>query len=157
LGRSSPPPPDSWQELQDNASEQGSSETDERRARSQSRDWGRFTRNFIVQGTAAEWALCWMGEVRRELMGLAARNTPSVQTVDLIEDATGRSSPFAGAPHLVFFLHDEIIVHAPAALADEVQQIVIEAAHRAGRLLFGNFPVDFLLTSVVVESYADAK
>src|SRR3954447_1213046 len=24
------------------------------------RSWGRFTRNFVVQGTGAEWALCWL-------------------------------------------------------------------------------------------------
>ena len=35
--------------------------------RRSARDRGRFTRNFVVQGTAAEWALCWMGEIRRRL------------------------------------------------------------------------------------------
>jgi DNA polymerase-1 len=162
LGRSSPPPPETWQELQEVASEQGASETDERRARAQSRDWGRFTRNFIVQGTAAEWALCWMGEVRRELMALAARKSATPRnsaTAQPVVTTAGlpSASPFATVPHLVFFLHDEIVVHAPVALAEDVQNIVIEAAHRAGRLLFGDFPVDFLLTSAIVDSYAEAK
>ena len=44
---------------------------DERReARTRARDWGRFTRNFVVQGTAAEWALCWLADLRRQLDAL---------------------------------------------------------------------------------------
>lgn len=54
LGRSSPPPPDSWQQQQRRASLPDATPADERRARTQARDWGRFTRNFVVQGTAAE-------------------------------------------------------------------------------------------------------
>jgi DNA polymerase-1 len=71
LGRSSPRPGESWHASQAQAYEPAASETDERRARSQARDWGRFTRNFIVQGSAAEWALCWMAEIRRELWSLS--------------------------------------------------------------------------------------
>ena len=57
----------------------------------------------------------------------------------------------------MFFLHDEVIVHAPAALADAVAAAVREAAAEAGRLLFGDFPVDFPLSVAVVEDYAQAK
>ena len=67
------------------------------------------------------------------------------------------ASPFSQSPHLVFFLHDEVVVHTPAALAPQVHQIIVDAATEAGRLLFGDFPVDFLLTVATVESYADAK
>ncbi|WP_104162679.1 bifunctional 3'-5' exonuclease/DNA polymerase [Cryobacterium sp. N22] len=154
LGRSSPRPGVDWQDDQARASEAGASPADERRARSQARDWGRFTRNFIVQGSAAEWALCWMAEIRKGLRtltgppGPAARGGAGTRTPP---------SPFADTPHLVFFLHDEVIVHTPAALAGEVSRIVTEAASTAGRLLFGDFPVDFPLTCVVVDSYADAK
>nr|WP_280680046.1 bifunctional 3'-5' exonuclease/DNA polymerase [Cryobacterium sp. CG_9.6] len=140
LGRSSPLPAREWHDVQARAYEPGATSTDERRARSQSRDWGRFTRNFIVQGTAAEWALCWMAEVRKQLWLL--------QSVD---------ARFDRAPHLVFFLHDEVIVHTPVALAQQVAGIVTAAAATAGRLLFGDFPVDFLLTVATVTSYADAK
>jgi len=56
----------------------------------------------------------------------------------------------------VFFLHDEVVVHTPAALADDVAEEVRRAAAEAGRLLFGGFPVDFPLDVAVVESWADA-
>jgi DNA polymerase-1 len=147
LGRSSPRPGESWHASQAQAYEPAASETDERRARSQARDWGRFTRNFIVQGSAAEWALCWMAEIRRELWSLS----------DPDAAAPGRPAAFAAAPHLVFFLHDEVVVHTPAGLAEEVGQIVTRAAATAGRLLFGDFPVDFLLSAATVDSYAEAK
>jgi DNA polymerase-1 len=59
-------------------------------------------------------------------------------------------------PHLVFFLHDEVVVHAPEHLADAVAEEVRGAADTAGRLLFGGFPVDFPLDVAVVSSWADA-
>ena len=111
---------------------------DQNRARSQARSWGRFTRNFIVQGTAAEWALSWMAGVRNRLWAL-------------------REGGFLDKPHLVFFLHDEIIVHTPLELADEVVGIVRAAASDAGRLLFGAMPVEFPVTAVTVDVYGDAK
>ena len=44
-----------------------------RRARAAwARDRGRFTRNFVVQGTAAEWALAWMADLRGRLAALPA-------------------------------------------------------------------------------------
>jgi DNA polymerase I len=58
-------------------------------------------------------------------------------------------------PHLVFFLHDEVVVHAPEHLTDAVVEEVRHAA-AAGRLLFGAFPVDFPLDVAVVRSWADA-
>jgi DNA polymerase-1 len=60
-------------------------------------------------------------------------------------------------PHLVFFQHDEVIVHCPAPAADEVVAAVGEAALEAGRLLFGATRVTFPMTTKVVDSYADAK
>jgi DNA polymerase-1 len=147
LGRSSPRPGETWQATQAQAYHPAASATDESRARSQARDWGRFTRNFIVQGSAAEWALCWMAEIRRELWSLADADAADPR----------RSAAFRAAPHLVFFLHDEVVVHTPASLAAEVEQIVTRAAATAGRLLFGDFPVDFLLTAATVDNYAEAK
>lgn len=133
LGRSSPPPGPSWQAGIAAASVQDADPEDVRAARRRRRDWGRFTRNFIVQGTAAEWALCWMASLRRRLRSLEGR------------------------PHLVFFVHDEVVVHSPAAVADEVAAAVREAAAEAGRLLFADSPVDFALTVAVVDSYDQAK
>ncbi|WP_253259402.1 bifunctional 3'-5' exonuclease/DNA polymerase [Subtercola boreus] len=66
------------------------------------------------------------------------------------------AAPFARAPHLVFFLHDEVIVHAPAALAEEVAEAIRASAASATRLLFGQFPLDVPLDISIVDSYADA-
>lgn len=139
LGRSSPLPSAAWRSTQSAASSAESTAADERRARSQARDWGRFTRNFVVQASAAEWALCWMAELRNRLTALAP----------------GRA--LAASPHLVYFLHDEVIVHAPAELAEQAAAAVEESARLAGRLLFGAFPVDFPVTAAIVDSYAEAK
>ncbi|MFC6355747.1 bifunctional 3'-5' exonuclease/DNA polymerase [Luethyella okanaganae] len=148
LGRSSPRPGGRWQEVQSRASQPGASGSEEAKARSQARDWGRFTRNFVVQGSAAEWALCWMGELRKALTALGSTGG----------SAANASGPvFARVPHLVFFLHDEVIVHTPTEFADAVAEAVVESANAAGRLLFGEFPVDFPLGVAIVDSYADAK
>jgi DNA polymerase-1 len=136
LGRSSPPPPESWHEVQRGASLPEATAADQRRARSQARDWGRFTRNFVVQGTAAEWALCWLADLRRRLIALG--------------EVRGRR------PALVYFLHDEVIVETPVELADAVGEAVRAAARRAGELLFGRFPVEFALDVACVQSYAEA-
>lgn len=144
LGRSSPLPPPSWRETQARASDPEATAVDERRARSVAREWGRFTRNFVVQGSAAEWALCWMAALRTRLSALPPSGTRAE-----------RSGPaFAAVPHLVYFLHDEIIVHTPADRAEEVAAAVAECAASSGRLLFGDFPVDFPLDLAVVDSYA---
>lgn len=137
LGRSSPPPQEGWRDTQLRATEAEASVAEETRARRWARDRGRFTRNFIVQGTAAEWALAWLADLRGRLAAL-----PPVTDAH----AAPRSGPvFARSPHLAFFLHDEIIVHTPASRVDEVVDAVRDAAASAGRLLFGDFPVDFPL------------
>ncbi|MCH6229665.1 bifunctional 3'-5' exonuclease/DNA polymerase [Microbacterium sp. CFH 31415] len=144
LGRSSPSPSEAWAAAQSQATEAEASGADETRARRWARDRGRFTRNFVVQGTAAEWALAWMADLRSRLHAM-----PPVDA-DL---AAPRSGPvFARRPHLAFFLHDEVIVHAPASLADGVAQAVTDAAAAAGRLLFGDFPVDFRLDVNIADS-----
>jgi DNA polymerase-1 len=61
------------------------------------------------------------------------------------------------APRLVFFQHDEVIVHCPEVLAGPVAGAIREAAAEAGRLVFGPTPVRFPVTTAVVASYADAK
>jgi len=147
LGRSSPPPGGEWDAAQAGAFADDAGADAAARARSFTRSWGRFTRNFVVQGTAAEWALCWMASIRRRLWELGSDDGPAGLAPE----------PFARRPHLAFFLHDEVVVHAPAPLADAVGQVVRDAAAEAGRLLFGDFPVDFPLTVATVDSYADAK
>ncbi|MFF3661560.1 bifunctional 3'-5' exonuclease/DNA polymerase [Streptomyces olivochromogenes] len=100
-------------------------------ASSNSRARGRFARNFVVQGSAADWALLLLAALRRTCADLAAE--------------------------LVFFQHDEVIVHCPAEEADAVVAAIREAAELAGRLTFGETPVHFPFTTAVVECYADAK
>jgi DNA polymerase-1 len=148
LGRSSPPPGASWHEAQSGAYQDDSGEDEAARARSSSRSWGRFTRNFVVQGTAAEWAMCWMASIRRRLWTLG--EAPDV-TDELVPE------PFAARPHLVLFLHDEVVIHTPATMAGAVADAVRAAAVEAGRLLFGDFPVEFPLSVAIADCYAEAK
>lgn len=131
LGRTCPPAAGS----SDAAEEAGIPQDDEEftpgYASTDSRARGRFTRNFVVQGSAADWALLLLAALRRTCAGLAAE--------------------------LVFFQHDEVIVHCPQEEADTVVQAIREAADLAGRLTFGQTPVRFPFTTAVVECYADAK
>ncbi|MER7706059.1 bifunctional 3'-5' exonuclease/DNA polymerase [Kitasatospora sp. NPDC097605] len=99
---------------------------------------GRFTRNFVIQASAADWALALLAALRRRLGELPVA-TPGDR------------------PHLVFFQHDEVMVHTPANHADEVAAAVAAAADEAARLVFGDTPVRFPLSTAVVECYADAK
>lgn len=90
---------------------------------------GRFTRNFVVQATASEWALCLLADLRRRL-------------------AADRD-----AGELVFFQHDEVVVHSrdPETAAEHVR----EAALAATRLLFGDTVVRFPMDIEIRECYAD--
>jgi DNA polymerase-1 len=136
LGRGSPRPASAGADgpdLGEAPDEAGPREDRDRHRRA----WGRFTRNFVVQGTAAEWALCWLADLRNRLWELG-------------------EGELRARPHLVFFLHDEVVVHTPEHLVDEVGEAVRQAAAEAGRLLFGGFPVDFPLDVSVVASWADA-
>ncbi len=144
LGRTSPPPSEGWSQAQSRATEAEASGADETRARRWARDRGRFTRNFVVQGTAAEWALAWLAEIRTRL---------SAMTPVAAADAAHRSGPvFGRRPHLAFFLHDEVIVHTPAEYAEQAAAAVRESAASAARLLFGDFPIDFPLDVRIAES-----
>ncbi|MEV4688375.1 bifunctional 3'-5' exonuclease/DNA polymerase [Microbacterium sp. LWH3-1.2] len=144
LGRTSPAPSPEWSAAQSLATEADASGADENRARRWARDRGRFTRNFVVQGTAAEWALAWLADLRGRLAAL-----PPVPP----ERSAPRSGPaFAHRPHLAFFLHDEVIVHTPEEHADAAAQAVTDAAATAGHLLFGGFPLDFRLDVRIAET-----
>ncbi|MET0187909.1 MAG: bifunctional 3'-5' exonuclease/DNA polymerase, partial [Pseudonocardia sediminis] len=90
---------------------------------------GRFTRNFVVQATAAEWALVLLAELRH---ALRRKQSPA---------------------QLVFFQHDEVLLHVPAEVADDVAETVHTAAATAGRRLFGDTPVRFPMQARVVSGY----
>ncbi len=137
LGRTSPEPGEDWVGVQRRASDADARGSDEERARRWAKDRGRFTRNFVVQGTAAEWALVWLAEIRTRLDKLPG--------VGLHQAAPASGPAFATRAHLAFFLHDEVMLHVPTPLADAAAQVVRDAADAAGRLLFGDFPLDFRL------------
>ncbi|MFE4197144.1 bifunctional 3'-5' exonuclease/DNA polymerase [Paenarthrobacter sp. NPDC056912] len=132
LGRSSPPPSPGWLR-----SQQSTTAEEQRRADSMARSRGRFTRNFVVQGSAAEWAACWLAELRRRLRALRTDGSASGE--------------------LVFFLHDEVMVHAPDHAVDACIAAIEEAAFAAKELMFGRIPVEFPVSVAVVESYDKAK
>ncbi|GAA1623031.1 bifunctional 3'-5' exonuclease/DNA polymerase [Leucobacter chromiireducens] len=149
LGRTSPLPSAEWRAEQGRASLPGATPAEEARARRAAREQGRFTRNFVVQGTAAEWALAWLGGLRGRLAAL--------EPIAPGEPAAGSSGrTFAHAAHLVFFLHDEVIVHAPESRAEQVAAAITAAAADAGALLFPGAPIDFPLDLRISER-SDAK
>jgi DNA polymerase-1 len=125
LGRVSPAPREVPDEEE---SSRGSSPT-ARAARAQ----GRFTRNFVVQGSAAEWAAAWLATLRTRLH----QAVPSARQV--------------------LFLHDEIMVHAPTESVPTVERVMADAAAEASRLLFGSIPVQFPVEVGHGPDYATAK
>ncbi|WP_051814202.1 bifunctional 3'-5' exonuclease/DNA polymerase [Kitasatospora sp. MBT63] len=130
LGRACPPPSAAWLDLTE--APETAADTGGRSARAR----GRFTRNFVIQASGADWALALLASLRRRLTALSSG-----------EDR----------PHLVFFQHDEVMVHTPLDLADQVAAAVGEAGEEARVLVFGDTPVRFPLSTAVVERYSDAK
>ncbi|GGJ75810.1 DNA polymerase I [Pilimelia anulata] len=108
----------------------GSAGPESNSATARARARGRFTRNFVVQATAAEWALTLLATLRTSLWGMRAR--------------------------LVFFQHDEVVVHCPADEAPTVAAAITAAGQQASALLFGATPVRFPTDIQVVDCYADA-
>nr|WP_268253297.1 bifunctional 3'-5' exonuclease/DNA polymerase [Streptomyces subrutilus] len=136
LGRTCPPPARSGDPDEEPGGEAGvPQDRDESwtpgHGSTDTRARGRFTRNFVVQGSAADWALLLLAALRQATAGMRAE--------------------------LVFFQHDEVIVHCPAEEAEAVAGAIRAAGDRAGRIAFGDTPVRFPFTTAVVECYADAE
>jgi DNA polymerase-1 len=123
LGRRCPPPHPGWQ--------LGPEPVVGARTRAR----GRFTRNYVVQASAADWANVLVALLRRHLSGLAP----------------GRRQD---GPELVFFQHDEVIVHTPRELVPAVVDAVGRAGAEATRLVLGDRGVGVPLAAVVARSYA---
>ncbi|MDE3719959.1 bifunctional 3'-5' exonuclease/DNA polymerase [Nocardiopsis sp. N85] len=85
---------------------------------------GRFTRNFVVQSGAAEWALVLLASLRLLMPGA-----------------------------VVFFVHDEVVLHVPRERAEEAVHAIDVARERASTVLFGDTPVRFPLAVSVTEGY----
>jgi DNA polymerase-1 len=157
LGRTCPPPSSDWRGL---TAEPDDPDADEPRAGRSVRARGRFTRNFVVQASAADWAVVFLAGLRRRLALMTFPNGSSVVPATNGGRPSGAAAAADGGetqPRLVFFQHDEVIVHCPEGLAGDVVAAVDEAAVEAGRLVFGPTPVRFPVTTAVVTSYADAK
>jgi DNA polymerase-1 len=122
LGRTCPHPEPGWQDAPEAV------------ALARSRARGRFTRNFVVQASAADWANTLVAGLRRRLAGLT--------------DADGRAD-------IVFFQHDEVMVHAPKQLADTVVAAITESGEEATRLVVGERGVRVPLNGLAVTSYAE--
>jgi DNA polymerase-1 len=152
LGRTCPPPSANWRALTEEAADPDAER--DPRAGQASRARGRFTRNFVVQASAADWALVMLVSLRAELAKIMTGNETTDGT------SSGRPAPPAAGrirPELVFFQHDEVIVHCPQDQADAVVTAVTHAAAVASRLVFGHTRVAFPLSTAVVGCYADAK
>ncbi|MGW1539049.1 bifunctional 3'-5' exonuclease/DNA polymerase [Streptomyces sp. NPDC002309] len=139
LGRTCPPAAGAGEDAAEEAGIPVTAAEDERDssqwvpgyASTDARARGRFARNFVVQGSAADWTLLLLAALRRTCADLAAE--------------------------LVFFQHDEVIVHCPREEAETVAAAIREAGALAARLTFGETPVRFPFSTAVVECYADAK
>ncbi len=134
LGRTSPAPSHAWFQAQRNQL----TAADERAARSAARAHSRFTRNFVIQGTAAEWAVIWMAQIRKRLR-TERRFGKRMQT------------------RLVYFLHDEIMLYGPVGESARAAEIVRESAQAAAELIFGPTDVEFPVTVVTTDDYSQAK
>ena len=101
----------------------------ERRARAAR---GRFARNAMVQGAAAEFFKAWAATVRAQLAGTDAR--------------------------IVLCLHDELLVHAPATDAREVATVLDDAlAQSAARWRPAGCDVRFVTDTSIISRWSDAS
>lgn len=92
---------------------------------------GRFTRNAVVQGAAAEFFKAWALTVRDALRPLGGR--------------------------IVLCLHDELLVHAPSVHAQEAARAVDDALQAAARRWSGGAPVRFVADTRVIHRWSEAK
>lgn len=131
LGRGCPPAEESWVQAQRATKD----EAGQRAANAAARSRGRFTRNFVVQSTAAEWALVWMGHARHLI----------------------RQAGWAQSCQQVFFVHDEVVFECPVELADRLGELVRHAALLAGRTLFGGHSPNFPVSVAISQNYSEGK
>jgi DNA polymerase-1 len=111
--------------------ERRSDDDDERDVRARAAARGRYGRNAMVQGAAAEFFKTWAVTVRARAAAFDAR--------------------------IVLCLHDELLVHAPVAHADGVAQLVDECLREAAHRWAPDGSVRFVADITVVQSWAEAK
>jgi DNA polymerase-1 len=92
---------------------------------------GRFARNAVIQGSAAELFKAWAATVRATTRDLGAQ--------------------------IVLCLHDELLVHVPAANADAARQRVVAALDDSARRWTGSTRVRFVADASVIRRWSEAK
>ncbi len=103
----------------------------ERDARSRAAARGRFARNAVVQGAAAEFFKVWAATMRARCVHLGA--------------------------HIVLCLHDELLVHAPAERAEEAGLLLAECLDEAAARWSPSADVRFVAEICVIDRWSQAK
>jgi len=93
---------------------------------------GRYARNAVVQGSAAELFKMWAVTVRAGLTG-------------------------AGGGEIVLCLHDELLLHVPEPCAQAVVALVKDALAQTGRRWASGSPVRFAVDVREIRRWSDAK
>ena len=107
--------------------------TDERAARGRAGARGRYGRNALIQGAAAELFKVWAVTVRARLAGIDSR------------------------ARIVLCLHDELLVHVPASAGAEVADLLERCLQEAARRWAPGTPVRFVADISVIARWSDAK
>ena len=92
---------------------------------------GRFARNAVIQGAAAELFKAWAATVRLTTRHLGAR--------------------------IVLCLHDELLVHVPVSTADETAAAVDAALIASARRWTGSSTVRFVSDTSIIARWSEAK
>ncbi len=108
-----------------------SKELDDRQYRAMTAGRGRFARNAMVQGAAAEFFKVWAVLVRARTGSHGAR--------------------------VVLCLHDELLVHAPVDTAPEVADLLTSCLDEAAGRWARNRDVRFVADVSIIERWSDAK
>jgi len=92
---------------------------------------GRFARNAIIQGSAAELFKAWAATVRHAVGPLGAQ--------------------------IVLCLHDELLVHAREETAAQVEQLVVGSLDDSARRWAGTAQVRFVADTRIIRRWSQAK
>ena len=103
----------------------------EPRTASRAAAYGRYARNAMVQGAAAELFKMWAVTVRARCAHLGAR--------------------------VVLCLHDELLVHCPREHGEDVSRVVEDGLLEAARRWAPGSGVRFISDTTIVRSWSDAK
>jgi DNA polymerase-1 len=102
---------------------------------------GRFARNAVVQGAAAELFKMWAATVRAGLTGLTG----------------ARGAGGAGQRAIVLCLHDELLLHVPEVSAEDTATLLHDALDRTAARWAAGSGVRFVADVSVLPRWSDAK